>query len=70
MSVETANGMVEPIEVTGPLDETVNIPTPNTAPAPPVVPPSAEGNPNDEGAESTEQDEGEEPSNSDGNESE
>ncbi len=39
-------------------------------PAPPVAPPSAEGNPDDGGAESTEPDEGEESSNSDGNESE
>jgi hypothetical protein len=69
MTQETAAGMVEPIEVTGPPEESVTNVAPSTPAAPPATPPVAEGNPSDESAGSTEPDDEEDPANSEGNRS-
>lgn len=67
MSPETASGMVDPIQVTGPEVETVRSSTPVPAPAPPATPPSASSKPDGDGAESTEPDDEKPPSSSNGN---
>ncbi len=60
MNPETASGMVNPIQVTGPESE-------STSTAPPAPPPSADASPEVEGAGSSEPDNEKPPSNSNGN---